>query len=347
VRLLTASCACTSFQEKDLHCSPFSPNRVRSRIQPAGRLSAPSDNPGAAAFAALSPSGPSRRWVNSTLADKERGLLHSRWPIAISYHCPVAAVRARAPWTRGGAMGPAEGERGTKKGQMAPSSSQPSGSGHAPTESEHLPLLPRRRAQENHRLLLARQKAHPPADTNRQSRLSRAQFLISYLSRVDRVRRFPLHSSLRCIRFLSSSIRPAPRFSILADGTCRAHKDHPFLFPSLSASASFVKSRLDKTTRARQTRKLQTSWLVGEERHVSWAMREGGGREGGKARKNLSFQGTWRLYGRNFSLKNSQVVRVSNTRPMYACNVKIIFIFDTISDNIQGKFARVKYVEIV
>lgn len=61
-------------------------------------------------------------------------------------------------------------EEGTKKGQMVPSSLQPSGSGHAPTESEHLPLLPRRRAQENHRLLSSpRQKAHPPTDTDRQS----------------------------------------------------------------------------------------------------------------------------------------------------------------------------------
>lgn len=112
---------------------------------------------------------------------KKGACVHSRWPIAISYHCPVAAMRARTlRWRGRGQRGPSERrgrgwleegrEEGTKKGQMAPSSSQPSGSGHAPTESEHLPLLPRRRAQENHRLLSSpRQKAHPPADTDRQS----------------------------------------------------------------------------------------------------------------------------------------------------------------------------------
>lgn len=64
-------------------------------------------------------------------------------------------------------------EKGTRKGQMAPSSSQPSGSGHAPTESKHLPLLPRRRAQENHRLLSSCQGKRPilrPTPTASRSR---------------------------------------------------------------------------------------------------------------------------------------------------------------------------------
>lgn len=104
---------------------------------------------------------------------KKGACVHSRWPIVISYHCPVAAMarKGTAGSEKRGRGWMDEGrEEGTKKGQMAPSSSQPSGSGHAPTESEHLPLLPRRRAQENHRLLSSpRQKAHPPTDTDWQS----------------------------------------------------------------------------------------------------------------------------------------------------------------------------------
>lgn len=90
---------------------------------------------------------------------------------------------------------------------MAPSSSQPSGSGHAPTKSEHLPLLPRRRAQENHRLLSApKQKAHPPADTDRQS-VAALPGPVSYF--VSFLRPLPL-SSLPLFIATSVSFIPPP-----------------------------------------------------------------------------------------------------------------------------------------
>lgn len=125
----------------------------------------------------------------------------------------------------------------------------------ARAESEHLPLLPRRRAQENHRLLSSpKQKAHPPADTDRQSvaarrgaaRLSRAQFLISYLSLAPRpLPPTAVSSSSRYIRFLYPPV-----------GTVRVLQDFQFWqmaraeqkdqFPPLSSHLlrrSFVESR--------------------------------------------------------------------------------------------------------
>lgn len=120
----------------------------------------------------------------------------------------------------------------------------------ARAESEHLPLLPRRRAQENHRLLSSpKQKAHPPADTDRQSvaaRLSRAQFLISYLSLAPRpLPPTPVSSSSSYIRFLYPPV-----------GTVRVLQDFQFWqmaragqkdqFPPLSSHLlrrSFVESR--------------------------------------------------------------------------------------------------------
>lgn len=63
----------------------------------------------------------------------------------------------------------------------------------ARAESEHLPLLPRRRAQENHRLLSSpKQKAHPPADTDRQSVAARRGSPVpSFLFRIFPWRRVP------------------------------------------------------------------------------------------------------------------------------------------------------------
>jgi len=155
--------------------------------------------------------------------------------IAISYHCPVAAMPCTRAVKPGGAAGPRvsepggdRGEGGTKKGQMAPSFSQPSGSGHAPTESEHLPLLPRSRAQENHRLFssLARQKAHPPTDTEPAVGVCRGpQFLISYLFRSAVLRHPPPPPATSVSSFI-------PRRGTLQDfqfwQMARARqKDHP------------------------------------------------------------------------------------------------------------------------
>lgn len=158
--------------------------------------------------------------------------MHSRWSIAISYHCLVAATRVRTlRWRRRGQRGPSERrgrgwmeegrEEGTKKGQMAPSSSQPSGSGHAPTESEHLPLLPRRRAQENHRLLSApRQKAHPPADTDRQSVAALPSPVSYFVSFAERC--------VPCPPLLSSSFHSYIRFLYPPAGTARVLQDFQF-----------------------------------------------------------------------------------------------------------------------
>lgn len=187
----------------------------------------------------------------------------SQWPIAISYHCPVAAMHAATPrdggtWKEGeGVAGRGRTEGGTKKGQMAPSSSQPSGSGHAPTESEHLPLLPRRRAQENHRLLSFVAKAKgPSSDTDGQSSAALpgpVSYFVSFL--------LPLFHSY--IRFLyPPAARRHDAARVLQDfqfwQMARAgQKDQlPLLSPPPSAILCRVST--DQTTHARQTCKLKT-----------------------------------------------------------------------------------------
>lgn len=177
---------------------------------------------------------------------------HSRWRDSNFVSLPRGgdAVHARhgETWRGDGARVPGtggdRGEGGTKKGQMAPSFSQPSGSGHAPTESEHLPLLPRSRAQENHRLLSREAKGpssgrHQPAvGVCRGSVTGPVSYFVSFPSAVPRaspagVHPFPL----------------SPRRGTLQDfqfwQMARAEqKDHPLfssalLFPPLSRR-SFV-----------------------------------------------------------------------------------------------------------
>lgn len=161
-------------------------------------------------------------------------------------------------------------EKGTRKGQMAPSSSQPSGSGHAPTESKHLPLLPRRRAQENHRLLSSCQGKRPilrPTPTASRSRGALpgpVSYFVSFpsVSPPPRSLAPPCPSPSPFIATSVSFIPPAgtaaraPRFSILADGTCRAEGSAPLL-SSHFPCRSFVEP--DKTARTRQINWERTS----------------------------------------------------------------------------------------
>lgn len=121
---------------------------------------------------------------------------------------------------------------------MAPSSSQPSGSGHAPTESEHLPLLPRRRAQENHRLLRA-QPTGPSSDppTDRQSVAFIAlsglvSYFVSFPSPSCPPSPSPCLISPRFVSPRATSVSfildtaRAPRFSIFAQMARAGQKDH-------------------------------------------------------------------------------------------------------------------------
>lgn len=180
----------------------------------------------------------------------------------------MAKKGQRGPSERRGRGWMEEGrEEGTKKGQMAPSSSQPSGSGHAPTESEHLPLLPRRRAQENHRLLSApRQKAHPPADTDRQS-VAALPGPVSYF----------VSFAERCVPCLLSSLPPpfiATSVSFISPPARRAcskifnfgrwHVPARRIRPSsllTPSSVIFCRVSSDETTRARQIRKLEALFI--------------------------------------------------------------------------------------
>lgn len=145
----------------------------------------------------------------------------------------------------------------------------------ARAESEHLPLLPRRRAQENHRLLSSpKQKAHPPADTDRQS-VAALPCPVSYFVSFPGAASPAPYSRLLPIQLHPFPLSPrrhgarASRFSILADGTCRAEGSVP---PSLLTPPSAILCRVsaDETTRARQTRKFETLFtdLIEEERHV-------------------------------------------------------------------------------
>lgn len=162
-----------------------------------------------------------------------------------------------------------EGREEGTKGQMAPSSSQPSGSGHAPTESEHLPLLPRRRAQANHRLLSApRQKAHPPADTDRQSVAALpgpVSYFVSFpsaASPASRLAPLPPHP------FIATSVSfippPARRACSKIFNFGRWHVPGRRIRPSsLLTRPSVILCRvsLDETTRARQIRKLEALFI--------------------------------------------------------------------------------------
>lgn len=207
--------------------------------------------------------------------------MHSWWPIAISYHCPVAATRARTPRWRGrGQRGPSEKrgrgwmeegrEGGTKKGQMAPSSSQPSGSGHAPTESEHLPLLPRRRAQENHRLLSSpRQKAHPPADSQSVAALpGPVSYFVSFPGAAPPLPSPPLprpHHLLHLATSVSFIPPPTRRACSKIFNFGRWHVPvRRISSPSLLTPRSAILCRvsLDEATRARQTRKLEVPFTA-------------------------------------------------------------------------------------
>lgn len=148
-------------------------------------------------------------------------------------------------------MGRGQGGRegGTKKGQMAPSSSQPSGSGHAPSRNicRYFPGGEHKRTTD----FSPRQSKRPilrPTPTGSRSRRAALPCPVSYFVSFPGARVPCPPSRLLLIQLHPFPLSPrrhgarASRFSILADGTCRAEGSVPPLSSHL-LRRSFVESR--------------------------------------------------------------------------------------------------------
>lgn len=178
--------------------------------------------------------------------------MHSRWPIAISYHCPVAAVRARALHDSGGARrngGNEEGADGTvffaAKWQRARANRVGTSAATSQEESTREPPTSPRS-----------QQAHPP--THRQQTVGRVYRSLgpSFLFRIfseplplscrhhhlsPRLATFCLAS--RYIRFLYPRHGACSKiFDFRADGTCRAEGSSPSCSAAAAAAAAAAAS---------------------------------------------------------------------------------------------------------
>lgn len=176
--------------------------------------------------------------------------MHSRWPIAISYHCPVAAMRARALHDSGGARrngGNEEGADGTvffaAKWQRARANRVGTSAATSQEESTREPPTS-----------LRSQQAHPPTHRQIVGRVYRSlgpSFLFRIFSEPlpchhhhhhDSPRLATFRLASRYIRFLYPRHGACSKiFDFRADGTCRAEGSSPSCSAaaSLSSASSF------------------------------------------------------------------------------------------------------------
>lgn len=160
---------------------------------------------------------------------------------------------------------------------MAPSSSQPSGSGHAPSRNicRYFPGGEHKRTTDFSPRQSKRPILRPTPTGSRSRRGATLPCPVSYFVSFPGAASPAPYPRLPPIQLHPFPLSPrrhgarASRFSILADGTCRAEGSVP---PSLLTPPSAILCRVsaDETTRARQTRKFETLFtdLIEEERHV-------------------------------------------------------------------------------